>query len=151
MVLREACRVAASWKTPLQIAVNVSAVQFRRNNLQQLVDVVLRESGIAPTRLEFRNYRGVLIEKIARATLMLKGLKMLGVSIAVDDFGTGYSSLPYLQTCPLDRIKLDRYFIARLGQTDRSLGDRSGRHWLCARVGTTGPGGGSRENANSQT
>jgi len=63
----------------------------------------------------------VLIENVARATLMLKGLKRLGVSIALDDFGTGYSSLSYLQTFPLDRIKIDRSFIASLGRTDRSL------------------------------
>ncbi len=120
-VLREACREAASWKTPLQIAVNVSAVQFRRGNLQELVDVVLRQSGIAPARLELEITEGVLIENVARATLVLKGLKTLGVSIALDDFGTGYSSLSYLQTFPLDRIKIDRSFVVSLGQTDRSL------------------------------
>ena len=63
----------------------------------------------------------MLTENVARATLMLKGLKRLGVSIALDDFGTGYSSLSYLQSFPLDRIKIDRSFIASLGRTDRSL------------------------------
>jgi diguanylate cyclase (GGDEF)-like protein len=120
-VLREACREAASWLQPLQVAVNVSAIQFRRGNLQQLVDVVLRESGISPARLELEITEGVLIENVGRATLMLKGLKGLGVSIALDDFGTGYSSLSYLQSFPLDRIKIDRSFIASLGRTDRSL------------------------------
>jgi len=120
-VLREACREAASWQRPLQVAVNVSAIQFRRGNLQQMVDSVLRESGISPARLELEITEGVLIENVARATQMLKGLKGLGVSIALDDFGTGYSSLSYLQSFPLDRIKIDRSFIASLGRTDRSL------------------------------
>jgi diguanylate cyclase (GGDEF)-like protein/PAS domain S-box-containing protein len=120
-VLREACREAATWSEPLQVAVNVSAVQFRRGNLQQLVDMVLRESGLAPVRLELEITEGVLIENVARAALMLKGLKTLGVRIALDDFGTGYSSLSYLQSFPLDRIKIDRSFIASLGRTDRSL------------------------------
>lgn len=120
-VLREACREAASWQQPLQVAVNVSAIQFRRGNLQQMVDSVLRESGISPARLELEITEGVLIENVARAALMLKGLKGLGVSIALDDFGTGYSSLSYLQSFPLDRIKIDRSFIASLGRTDRSL------------------------------
>src|SRR5207237_10128355 len=112
---------AATWSEPLQVAVNVSAVQFRRGNLQQLVDTVLRESGLAPVQLELEITEGVLIENVARAALMLKGLKTLGIRIALDDFGTGYSSLSYLQSFPLDRIKIDRSFIASLGRTDRSL------------------------------
>ena len=82
---------------------------------------VLRETGISPARLELEITEGVLIENVGRATLMLKGLKKLGVSIALDDFGTGYSSLSYLQSFPLDRIKIDRSFVASLGRTGRSL------------------------------
>src|SRR5205807_9000265 len=78
-------------------------------------------SGIAPARLELEVTEGVLIENVARAASMLKALKRLGVRIALDDFGTGYSSLSYLQSFPLDRIKIDRSFIASLGRTDRSL------------------------------
>jgi diguanylate cyclase (GGDEF)-like protein len=120
-VLREACREAATWSGGLQVAINVSAIQFRRGNLQQLVATVLRETGIAPARLELEITEGVLIENVARAALMLKGLKALGVRVALDDFGTGYSSLSYLQSFPLDRIKIDRSFIASLGRTERSL------------------------------
>jgi predicted signal transduction protein with EAL and GGDEF domain len=121
-VLREACREAVSWENDsLQVAVNVSAIQFRRGDLQDLVRTVLHESGISPARLELEITEGVLIENVARAASMLKALKMLGISIALDDFGTGYSSLSYLQTFPLDRIKIDRSFITSLGRTDRSL------------------------------
>jgi diguanylate cyclase (GGDEF)-like protein len=120
-VLREACREAASWGDSLQVAVNVSAIQFRRGDLQHLVRTVLHESRISPARLELEITEGVLIENVARAASMLKALKILGIRIALDDFGTGYSSLSYLQSFPLDRIKIDRSFIASLGHTDRSL------------------------------
>jgi EAL domain-containing protein (putative c-di-GMP-specific phosphodiesterase class I) len=120
-VLREACREAASWERPLQIAVNVSAVQFRRGNLQKLVHAILLETGLAASRLELEITEGVLVENVSRAASMLRKLKSLGVHIALDDFGTGYSSLSYLQSFPLDRIKIDRTFIARLGRSDGSL------------------------------
>jgi diguanylate cyclase (GGDEF)-like protein len=120
-VLREACREAASWSEGLQVSVNVSAIQFRRGNLQQLVGSVLRESGLAPDRLELEITEGVLIENVSRAASILKGLKALGIRVALDDFGTGYSSLSYLQSFPLDRIKIDRSFIASLGRSERSL------------------------------
>jgi diguanylate cyclase (GGDEF)-like protein/PAS domain S-box-containing protein len=120
-VMREACREAASWTAPLHVAVNVSAVQFRRGNLQHTVRKVLKETGIDPARLELEITEGVLIENVARATTMLKSLKELGMRIALDDFGTGYSSLSYLESFPLDRIKIDRTFVSSLGHSDRSL------------------------------
>jgi diguanylate cyclase (GGDEF)-like protein/PAS domain S-box-containing protein len=120
-VLRQACAEAASWRQPLQIAVNVSAAQFRRGNLQGVVHSILLETGLCPTRLELEITEGVLIENVSRATSILRGLKALGVRIALDDFGMGYSSLSYLESFPLDRIKIDRTFVANLGRTDRSL------------------------------
>jgi EAL domain-containing protein (putative c-di-GMP-specific phosphodiesterase class I) len=74
-----------------------------------------------PERLELEITEGVLIENVARATQVLGGLKKLGVRVALDDFGTGYSSLSYLQSFPLDRIKIDRSFVASLGRSERSL------------------------------
>lgn len=120
-VLREACRRAASWDDHLRIAVNVSAIQFRRGNLQRAVAMALQEAGISPERLELEITESLLIENVARTTQMLKGLKKLGTRIALDDFGTGYSSLSYLQSFPLDRIKIDRSFVATLGRAERSL------------------------------
>jgi diguanylate cyclase (GGDEF)-like protein/PAS domain S-box-containing protein len=120
-VLREACREAATWGEPLQVAVNVSAVQFRRGNLKNLVHAILLETGLAPNRLELEITEGVLVENVSRAAAMLRGLKALGVGIALDDFGTGYSSLSYLQSFPLDRIKIDRIFTSTLGETEGSL------------------------------
>jgi diguanylate cyclase (GGDEF)-like protein/PAS domain S-box-containing protein len=120
-VLREACREAASWHDSLQVAVNVSAIQFRRGDLQELVRKVLHETGIPAARLELEITEGVLIENVARAASMLNALKSLGIRIALDDFGTGYSSLSYLQSFPLDRMKIDGSFVASLGRSDRSL------------------------------
>ena len=120
-VLKEACRQAASWDDTVRIAVNVSAAQFRRENLEHQVRTALRESGLPPSRLELEITEGVLIEDISRASQTLNSLKSLGVMIALDDFGTGYSSLSYLQAFPLDRIKIDRSFVASLGSSARSL------------------------------
>jgi diguanylate cyclase (GGDEF)-like protein/PAS domain S-box-containing protein len=119
-VLREACREAASWPRPLRIAVNVSGIQFRRGQLQQTVHAVLLETGLAAERLELEITEGVLIENVSRAASILRNLKALGIQIALDDFGTGYSSLSYLQSFPLDRIKIDRSFVAKLGRHDDS-------------------------------
>ncbi|MCK1288962.1 EAL domain-containing protein [Bradyrhizobium sp. 44] len=121
-VLREACRTAASWSSPLRIAVNISAAQFRRENLERQVKAALRESGLAPARLELEITEGVLIEDVGRARDTLNRLKLLGVMIALDDFGTGYSSLSYLDAFPLDRIKIDRSFVATLGTSEKSIG-----------------------------
>jgi diguanylate cyclase (GGDEF)-like protein len=120
-VLRAACREAASWRDGLQVAINVSAVQFRRGNLEGLVRDVLEETGLEAARLELELTEGVLIEDAAHARSVLEALKSLGVRISLDDFGTGYSSLSYLEAFPLDRIKIDRSFVAGIGRTERSL------------------------------
>jgi len=113
-ILRAACREAASWPKPLQVAVNLSPIQFRHGDLPSLVHAILLETGLAPHRLELEVTEGVLINDFTRAVAILRRLKMLGVSIAMDDFGTGYSSLSYLQSFPFDKIKIDRTFISNL-------------------------------------
>lgn len=113
-VLREACREAASWPNRLRIAINVSPVQFRQQNLVSDVHSVLLETGLSPNRLELEVTEGVLVQDFARALQILRGLKALGIQIAMDDFGTGYSSLSYLQAFPFDTIKIDKSFTAKL-------------------------------------
>jgi predicted signal transduction protein with EAL and GGDEF domain len=113
-VLREACREAASWQTPLNIAVNLSAIQFRHGDLAALVHAVLLDSGLPPGRLELEITESLLIDDFARALTVLRQLKSLGVGIAMDDFGTGYSSLSNLQSFAFDKIKIDRSFISNL-------------------------------------
>jgi diguanylate cyclase (GGDEF)-like protein len=119
-ILREACREAASWPRSLQIAVNLSPVQFRHGDLPSLVQTVLLETGLSPSRLELEITEGVLIDNFSRVVSILRRLKLLGVRIAMDDFGTGYSSLSYLQSFPFDKIKIDRAFVANLNQNPQS-------------------------------
>ena len=119
-ILREACREAASWPKPLQIAVNLSPVQFRHGDLPALVHTVLFETGLAAARLEIEITEGVLIDDFTRALSILRRLKALGVRIAMDDFGTGYSSLSYLQSFPFDKIKIDQAFVANLERNPQS-------------------------------
>jgi diguanylate cyclase (GGDEF)-like protein/PAS domain S-box-containing protein len=119
-VLREACREAASWSNSLQIAVNLSPVQFQHGDLPSLVHSILLETGLAANRLELEITEGVLIGDFSRAASILRRLKSLGVRIAMDDFGTGYSSLSYLQLFPFDKIKIDRTFVANLTTNPQS-------------------------------
>ena len=119
-VLHEACREAASWPRPLQVAVNLSPIQFRHGDLAGLVHSVLLETGLAPTRLELEITEGVLVEDFARGLSILRRLKALGVRIAMDDFGTGYSSLSYMQAFPFDKIKIDQSFISKVKSNPQS-------------------------------
>src|SRR5579872_2576694 len=119
-ILREACREAASWPLPLQVAVNLSPAQFMHGDVVSLVHSILLETGLAPGRLELEITEGVLIEDFDRGLAMLRRLKGLGVRISMDDFGSGYSSLSYLQAFPFDKIKIDRAFVMNLGRSPQS-------------------------------
>jgi diguanylate cyclase (GGDEF)-like protein/PAS domain S-box-containing protein len=119
-ILREACREAASWPMPLQIAVNLSPAQFMHGDVVNLVHSILLETGLAPGRLELEITEGVLIEDFDRGLALLRRLKALGVRVSMDDFGSGYSSLSYLQAFPFDKIKIDRAFVINLGRNPQS-------------------------------
>jgi diguanylate cyclase (GGDEF)-like protein/PAS domain S-box-containing protein len=119
-IMREACRQAASWPKPLQIAINLSPVQFRHGDLPALVHAVLLETGLSPQRLEFEITEGVLIDDFSLAVSILRRLKSLGARIAMDDFGSGYSSLSYLQSFPFDKIKIDQAFISNVERNKQS-------------------------------
>ena len=119
-ILREACREAASWPVPMQIAVNLSPAQFMHGDVVSLVHSILLETGLAPDRLELEITEGVLIEDFDRGLALLRRLKSLGVRISMDDFGSGYSSLSYLQAFPFDKIKIDRAFVMNLGRNPQS-------------------------------
>ena len=119
-ILREACREAASWPVPMQIAINLSPAQFMHGDVVHLVHSILLETGLAPDRLELEITEGVLIEDFDRGLALLRRLKALGVRISMDDFGSGYSSLSYLQAFPFDKIKIDRAFVINLGKNPQS-------------------------------
>jgi diguanylate cyclase (GGDEF)-like protein len=108
-VLEQACRDAAAWPEHIKIAVNLSTVQLTGT----LLDVVLgalRESGLAPERLELEITESVLMKDVKRNGDLFRQLKEIGVSIVLDDFGMGYCSLSYLTMLPFDRIKIDKSF-----------------------------------------
>ncbi len=113
-VLRTACATAAGWRVPHRIAVNLSPVQLGHVDLPRLVQQVLLETGLSPSRLELEITETAMITDPVRTIHVLRQLKAIGVSIAMDDFGTGYSSLSTLRSFPFDKIKLDRSFMAEL-------------------------------------
>lgn len=120
-VLRTACAECASWQVPLMVAVNVSAFQFRRIELVEVVERALRDTGLPPHRLELELTEGVFLEDTEQAREMMCRLKALGVRMALDDFGAGYASLSYLRDFPFDRIKIDRSFVGRMQDRHEDL------------------------------
>jgi diguanylate cyclase (GGDEF)-like protein len=110
-VIRTACREAARWPSPFNVAVNVSAVQFGSPTLVSTIVSALAESGLDPRRLEVEITESVLLKEREAALVILRELRAMGVRVAMDDFGTGYSSLSYLHSFPFDKIKIDRSFV----------------------------------------
>ncbi len=118
-VLAQACADRQRWqqRSPSDIAmsVNVSAHQFMSGGFAQSVAAVLASTSTLPALLTLEVTERVFVRDEARALVVLEELKDIGVKLALDDFGTGYSSLGYLNMLPIDTIKVDRTFIARLG------------------------------------
>jgi len=110
-IIEHACRDAASWPGGMQLAVNVSAIQFKRGNLFDLVMRALLQSGLSPHRLQLEVTETALLEHQAEQLHMFRKLKNLGVALVLDDFGTGYSSVNYVTDFPFDKIKIDRSFV----------------------------------------
>jgi len=117
-VLREACNQAMAWKRAglpdLSIAVNLSAVQFKRGNIEACVLQVLDETGFDPVLLELELTESILIQDVESVLASVKRLKLLGVKLSIDDFGTGYSSLSYLKRFDVDKLKIDQSFVQNL-------------------------------------
>jgi EAL domain-containing protein (putative c-di-GMP-specific phosphodiesterase class I) len=120
-VIRHACATAAQWPDNLNVAVNISAVQFRNPGLMQVIVGALAGSGLQPARLEIEITETVLLQNKESTLAVLHQLRELGVRIAMDDFGTGYSSLTYLQSFPFDKIKIDRSFVKDITENSGSL------------------------------
>ena len=112
--LRAACRDAAQGKIPGTVAVNLSPVQFGREDLAEMIHDILLETGLSPSRLEVEVTESTIMSDQSRGLHILRKLKAMGISVAMDDFGTGYSSLATLHAFPFDKIKLDQSFVKRL-------------------------------------
>jgi diguanylate cyclase (GGDEF)-like protein/PAS domain S-box-containing protein len=120
-VLQEACSQAQGWLAAglniHSIAVNVSAVEFRRDDFFDNVCAVLQTTGLAPHHLELELTETAVMRDIEATHTVLLALSRMGIRIAVDDFGTGYSNLSYLKRFPVNTLKLDRSFVNDIPQS----------------------------------
>jgi diguanylate cyclase (GGDEF)-like protein len=118
-VLREACAQMAAWHAvghdDLHVSVNVSARQFKLQDVPDLVRTALDDTGLPPEALELELTESVGIDPDGSVGAALLELQALGVRCSIDDFGTGYSSISYLHEYPVDTIKLDRSFVQDIG------------------------------------
>lgn len=114
-VLQTACRQARKWQEEglpaIPVAVNLSALQFRRADIVATVSRALEESGLEGCWLELELTESLLMQSGPEVEATLGRLKALGVRLSIDDFGTGYSSLAYLKRFPVDRLKIDQSFV----------------------------------------
>jgi diguanylate cyclase (GGDEF)-like protein len=116
--LREACRQTRAWQDQglptLRVAVNISALQFRRLNLVETVRLALADAGVDPKYLEIELTETAVMSDPEESVAILERLSRMGVIVSVDDFGTGYSSMSYLRRFPIDKLKIDRSFITNV-------------------------------------
>jgi diguanylate cyclase (GGDEF)-like protein/PAS domain S-box-containing protein len=113
-VIQEACRQCMIWNKngkDIVVAVNVSAVQFKRGNLIEVVKNALEISGLNPKYLELELTESILISDTENVLQSVRAIKELGVQLSIDDFGTGYSSLAYLKRFAVDKLKIDQSFV----------------------------------------
>jgi diguanylate cyclase (GGDEF)-like protein/PAS domain S-box-containing protein len=114
-VLTKACLAAQEWNAalsrPFKVAVNLSPVQFRQDDLVSTVNSVLLTTGCEPEWLELEITENLLLDANERVRETLCALRSMGITVAIDDFGTGYSSLAYLKRFPIDVLKIDRTFV----------------------------------------
>lgn len=122
-VIREACRQATQWRAdglpPMRMAVNLSPVQFQRQTLPYFVARALADSGLDPQLLDLELTETIVLSDADAVAVQLQHLRELGVLVSIDDFGTGFSSLSYIKRFPVDRLKIDQFFIRDL-ETDPS-------------------------------
>lgn len=120
-MLQQACIQGKAWLeeglAPISLAVNVSAHQFRRGDLEQQVKMMLQQTGFPAHLLELEVTESALMHDEDKVIATLQQLRATGVKLAIDDFGTGYSSLAYLQRLPLDLLKIDRRFINNISDS----------------------------------
>jgi EAL domain-containing protein (putative c-di-GMP-specific phosphodiesterase class I) len=110
-VIREACLAASNWPAETKIAVNISAVQFRKAGIIPAIANSLAQAGVNPFRLEIEITESAILSESDFVLSTLHSLRGLGIKFALDDFGTGYASMGCLRKFPFDRVKIDRSFV----------------------------------------
>jgi diguanylate cyclase (GGDEF)-like protein/PAS domain S-box-containing protein len=118
-VLHHACAQASAWCAqghPIAVAVNLSARQFRQNNLVEIIKHTLADTGLAADYLELEITESMIMHRPEQTIATLQQLDDIGVVLSVDDFGTGYSSLSYLKRFPVHKLKVDQSFVRELHQ-----------------------------------
>jgi diguanylate cyclase (GGDEF)-like protein len=119
-LLRQACLDASAWPADLTLAFNISGIQLRDPTIGLRILAIVAETGFSPRRLELEITETALVDNIEVAQTVTNQLRQAGVRIALDDFGTGYATLSQLLSLKLDRIKIDRSFVDRLGKDKES-------------------------------
>ena len=150
-MLRQACLDAAGWPEDVDVAVNLSPVQFKNPNLVSSVRAALEASGLSAHRLELEITESVLLQNSEATLAVLHELRGFGVRISLDDFGTGYSSLSYLRSFPFDKIKIDRSFVSELATRDDSMAIVRAVTGLGKSLGDRHHGGGRRDRGAVRT
>jgi predicted signal transduction protein with EAL and GGDEF domain len=117
-VMERACVECREWQKisrfPVQVAVNVSTLQFNSDNFIEEVRSILECTGLRPELLQIELTESVMIGALSHSAEKMKRLRSLGITLAIDDFGTGYSCLGYLPGLPFSALKIDRTFVRRL-------------------------------------
>jgi len=124
MVIEKACKQLNEWgrkfAPQVRVAVNISSLQLHNFEIVEFVEACIEKYEVDRSTLEFELTESSLVKDLGLASKVLNRFKALGIRIAIDDFGTGYSSLSYLANLPFDMVKIDRSFIARLGDCEVS-------------------------------
>jgi len=114
-VLRTACTQNKEWQDagypPVKVSVNMSARQFSKKNIIELISQILQETGLSPEYLGLEITESIIMQDVKSTIAKLKQMQKMGISLSIDDFGTGYSSLSYLKLFPIDNLKIDRSFV----------------------------------------
>jgi len=123
-IMEQACIEALRWQGilphPVQVAVNVSSIQFRRRGFIEEVRATLEKTGLDPKLLQIELTESVMMGEMQQVTEIMNQLHELGIGLAIDDFGTGYSSMSYLRTLLFDTMKIDSSFVRGLGTQPES-------------------------------
>lgn len=126
-VLYESCRQMSLWRhrypqtANLKISINITAKQLQSPHIAEQIEAILQQTGLPATNLKLEITESVLLESTESTINLLLRLKERGIGVSIDDFGTGHSFLSYLHRLPIDTLKIDRSFVARMGDNQRII------------------------------